>query len=1054
MRWRCGVIEFRVLGPVELVLADRVVPGVRPQQRAVLAALVVDVGRVVPVGALVDRVWGETPPQQAHRILQTHLSRIRRLLGQGNDGGETVQLARHAGGYRLLADPDRVDLYRFRRLLQQDRARPMADGERIALLREALDLWRGEPLGGVPGDWAARTRQAWRQLYLDATVAWADVQLRMGGAAAVIGPLAELVADSPLAEPLAGALIRALYTVGRPADALDLYATVRHRLADQLGADPSAELQRLQQAILRGEPAPPAIQTAPVPSPRVPAQLPTAVRGFTGRANHLAELDELLSTNDGKCTAMRIAAVSGGAGVGKTALALHWAHRVADRFPDGQVYLDLQGYDPSGLPLASAEALGRLLTAVGLDRRQLPPGEQERSALWRTTLASRSTLVVLDNAVGAQQVRPLLPASPGSLTIVTSRNRLSGLVAVDGAHPVVLGLMSEADATALLVDILGATRAVAESDAVRALARLCGYLPLALRLAAAWLLTRPYTIAEYVRELTTAGPLTTLQVRADARASVVAAFDLSYDILPPAGQRLFRRLGLVPGADWTCPVAAALVDTTEPEAAALVNVLVDSHLVEEYAPRRYRMHDLLRRYAQDRALADESPHDRREATGRVLAWYVEITTEADAVLYPSRPRPGSSMSPAQAETRLAAEQHNIHAALQQAYVGEAWTYVWRLALAISRFYQAHNDWTTWQSTHDLAVTAARRAGDAVAEAQVLNRLAECFLDREQHTEAAALFERALALHRANDGSAGEADALRALADIHRESGHLDDAERAYNLALSSALRSRDMRIESEIRRGLGAVYRETGQLDASVRCYESALEIADQLGDRHRAAVIRRSLGITHRDAGRLTDAQRCFEHALSDLQTVGDRMWQAYTLVSLSDVLTRRHDHEQAVDVSTRARTMARQLLDRPTEAWAQLGLATALRGYGDLTAARTELHDGLNRFSDLGDRRLEASSHYQLGLVDRDDGNYPAARSALHRALDLFQQLGIVISIASTHYQLGLLERDDGDRAAAGTALHAALDLFKHLDVANYVAKAEDALETLRTGDDLTQG
>jgi len=1039
------MIEFRVLGPVEVVLADQVVPGWRPQQRAVLAALVVDVGRVVPVGVLVDRVWGSAPPRHADRILQSHLSRIRRTLDRGNDPAETVRLVRHAGGYRLLTEPDRVDLYRFRRLLQQDRAQQQVDDDRIASLRQALDLWRGEPLGGVPGDWAARTRQAWQQLRLDATVLWADLQLQVGGAAAVIDPLAELLADHPLAEPLAGVLIRALYAVGRPADALDLYATVRRRLADQLGTDPSAELQRLQQAILRGELVPPTAQTVAVHSMPVPAQLPTAVPDFTGRADQLAELDELMSTGDGNRAATRIAAVAGGAGVGKTALALHWAHRVAGRFPDGQVYLDLQGYDPNAQPLKSAEALGRLLTAVGLDRRQLPPGEQERSALWRTVLASRSVLVVLDNAVGAQQVRPLLPASPLSLTIVTSRNRLAGLVAVDGAHPIVLGPMSEVDATTLLTDVLGKARATADPDAVRALARLCGYLPLALRLAAAWLLTRPYTIAEYVRELVAAGPLTTLQVRADARASVVAAFDLSYNILPPAGQRLFRRLGLVSGADWTCPVAAVLNDTDEPETAALVGTLVDTHLVEEYAPRRYRMHDLLRQYAHDRAQTDEAAHDRREAIRRVLAWYLQIAREADEVLYPRRPRPGTSMSSSHAAAVLLAEQHNIHAAIHQAYVGEEWTFAWQLTLAISRSHQAHNDWATWQSTHELAATAASRAGDAVAEAHVLNRLAECFLDREQLTEAATLFERALALHRANDECAGEADALRALGDIHRELGHLDEAERTYNLALSSALRGQDMRVESHIRRGLGAIYRETGQLDASVRYFEHALAIASQLGDRHWAAVIRRSLGITHRDAGRLTDAQQCFEQAFSDLQAVGDRMWQAYTLVSLSDVLTRQQDHEGAVEVSTRARTMARELLDRPTEAWAQLGLATALRGGGDLTAARTALQDGLDRFNDLGDRRLEASSFYQLGLVHRADRDFAAGRTALNRALDLFRQLGIVISIASTHLQIGLLEHDDGDSVAAHDAMHSALDLFKQLDVPHYIAKAEDALEAL---------
>ncbi|HET6211999.1 MAG TPA: BTAD domain-containing putative transcriptional regulator, partial [Micromonosporaceae bacterium] len=489
-------MDFRLLGSVEVLASGQPVEVGPPQRCTVLAALAVDAGRPVTVETLIDRVWGDQPSHRVRRGLQAHVTRIRRLLEHAGAGEETpTRLVRRAGGYALDVDPDRVDLHRFRRLLDQARHRACADVERVTLLRDALGLWRGEPLGGLAGQWAVRTRQGWRQQHLDAVLAWARAELAVGNPAAVIGALTDLVGEHPLLEPLIAVLMRALYAAGHSAQALDLSTVTRQRLVQELGAEPGSELRQVQHGILRDDldrhdmPPPPAVPA--VAASVAPAQLPQDVPGFAGRQAALAQLDALLPAAGEPANTVVISAVSGTAGVGKTALAVYWAHQVRRRFPDGQLYVNLRGFDPSGSVMEPVEAVRGFLDALGVAPQRIPAGIDAQTALYRSLLAERRMLLVLDNACDAAQVRPLLPGAAGCLVLVTSRNRMSGLVATDGAHPLSLDLLTAAEARQLLARRLGADRIANEPRAVEEIIERCARLPLALTVVAARAATHP-----------------------------------------------------------------------------------------------------------------------------------------------------------------------------------------------------------------------------------------------------------------------------------------------------------------------------------------------------------------------------------------------------------------------------------------------------------------------------------------------------------------------------------------------------------------------------------
>ena len=730
-------MRVRLLGPVDVMAGSEILPVSGLRRKAVLATLALHVGQVVGTGRLVDAVWGETAPG-ALNTLQSHVSYLRTVLGK-------AAIVARPPGYLLDLGDDGTDVLLAERLLRQgvqsaDPARAVAD------LREALALWRGRPLADLAG-LAWLEQQAGRLDLLREQIrhALSDARLAAGEHRQLVPELEQAVADHPLDEQVHAQLMTALYRSGRQADALAVYQRLRSTLAEELGLAPSPALRELETAILRqdasldasaagGEaslrPAAPPASGVPVP-----AQLPPPVAAFAGRDAELARLDAIGDGQADEASAVTIAVITGTAGVGKTALAVTWAHRVAARFPGGQLYVDLRGFDPAGPALDPGQALRGFLEALAVPPERIPDGLDDQVALYRSLLAGQRVLVLLDNARDAAQVRPLLPGSPGCLAVVTSRNHLTGLIAGHGAHPLGLDLLTPEGARELLARRVGADRASREPGAVDEIIAGCARLPLALTIAAARAATSPgFPLAVFAADLREAGHALDSLDGDDAATDIRAVFSWSYRALSPDTARMFRLLGLHPGPDMTVSAAASLAGIAPDRARALLAELTRGHLLSEHRPGRYAFHDLLRAYATEQALDHDDDDARRAAVGRLLDHWLHTACAAAALLDPffapepqDPPLPGAVVgAPATAEEALrwfTAEQATLLAAVSLA----AWSglpgHAWRLAWALSTFLLRRGCWDDYARACQTSLDAARRAGDAAGEAHALLLLA-------------------------------------------------------------------------------------------------------------------------------------------------------------------------------------------------------------------------------------------------------------------------------------------------------------------------------------------
>ncbi|MFG1951158.1 BTAD domain-containing putative transcriptional regulator [Micromonospora sp. NPDC048830] len=617
-----AVLRWKVLGPVEAYAGGRQLYLQRPRQRAVLAYLLLNANRVVPTGQVIDALWGESPPSSARAQVQACVSHLRRALPYDTSDVLITQ----AGGYRIVVTDGELDHAEFAERVK--RARAAAAGGKPAdaadLLRSALALWRGVPLGGASGAFVVDAAAALQEQRLAAYEELVDIELALGRYTELIPELSLLVTENPLRERLSSQFVLALAGAGQPVQALQFYDTVKLRLADELGLEPGPHLAAAHLGVLRQEVpvSKLSLEAAANSSPRkpaqvvvaqvTPAQLPPAPVWFVGREQHLARLDQvLLKAEQGARTVV----LSGTAGVGKSALALQWAHRSVDRFPDGQLYLDLRGR-ADGRELSPSSALGMLLRSLGVPAAHVPTSCQEAANLYRSMLAGRRVLVVLDDAVSVDQVRPLLPGCITSGVVITSRDHLVGLVARDGVQPVPVDLFSPAESRALLVRALGQGRVNGESEAVDRLAAACAHLPLALRIAAAKLAGQPQCpIANRVAELRGGDALSVLAVENDKESWLEGVFDLSYGSLSTAAQRLFRLLGHMPGDWFTVEAATALTDGTPMETIPLLNQLAAAHLIHERSPGLFTVHRLFRQYARRRLVECEGHGLRRLGAG-------------------------------------------------------------------------------------------------------------------------------------------------------------------------------------------------------------------------------------------------------------------------------------------------------------------------------------------------------------------------------------------------------------------------------------------------------
>jgi DNA-binding SARP family transcriptional activator len=909
-------MDFGLLGPLLVRDGLRRVAISAPRQRVLLAALLFSAGRVVSLDSLAETLWEGQPPAGARGALHTAVQRLRASLGPA--GGSLIET--QPPGYLITVPDGALDVRRFSVLAARGHAAAETGNwvQAAGLLREALGLWRGEPLADVPSP-LLRDREvpAIEDQRLRALAARTDADLHLGRHAEMVAELRQLVAAHPLQEQFHAQLMLSLYRSGRPADALAAYQEVRRVLADELGLDPGQELQLLHQRILAadgglrhpadGRPPSPAPAAAPAsppaPAPRdpapgavVPRQLPAGTRHFAGRDAALQKLTTLADEAAGASHTTVISVIDGTAGIGKTTLAVHFAHQVAGRFPDGQLYVNLRGFDPAGPPVTPAEAIRMFLDALALPSARVPPDLEAQSALYRSLLAGQRMLILLDNARDVDQVRPLLPASPGCLVIVTSRRQLTSLVAVEGAFPLTLDVLADSEAQELLARRLGPDRVAADPAAAEELARLCARLPLALSIAAARSASQPgLTLTALSAELRdTRGLLDALDAGHTA-TNVRSVLSWSYQQLEPATARLFRLLGLHPGPDVSAAAAASLAALPLPGARRGLDELTRANLLAEHAPGRFSAHDLLRAYAAELARAADSEAERHAATARMLDHYLHTGYEAAMKLHPARTpaalaplQPGVVPEPigdaAQALEWFESERRVMMAAAQRAADAGLDTHAWQIVWAMNRFLDARGRFHDEVAMERIALAAAQRLGDQQAAAGARSRLGYATGRLGHYEEAYTELEQAARTYTEIGDHAGQGWVHNGTAILlslqGRQAEALGHAEQCLTCYTAAGHRN-GQALALNI---MGWMHAELGHPEEALGYSQQALELFRELGSQDGMAHALDALGYAHQQAGQYGDATACYQEAISLHHATGSRWGAAETLEHLGN--------------------------------------------------------------------------------------------------------------------------------------------------------------------------
>ncbi|WP_326563718.1 AfsR/SARP family transcriptional regulator [Micromonospora peucetia] len=901
-------MRWSVLGPVQVAVRDRVLPIGRPQQRAVLALLLLDADRLVSVDHLVAALWADDPPASARTQVQVGVCRIRTAL---RAEGAADLLVTQGSGYRLAVHGSALDLTEFEMAVEKARIEEAAGrpDEAARLLRSGLTLWRGPALSGAAGAFVATAAAGLDERRLAAHERLAAVELGLGRFAEVAQTLRPLVTDHPLRETLVAGYLLALAGGGQQAAALRLFEATRIRLVEELGVEPGPELAAAHLRVLRGTPlalpaAPAVVTSPPAPAPvgPPPAQLPADPAWFTGRTAALRELDALLPadpTGAGTAQAVVISAIAGTAGVGKTTLAVHWARRVAAHYPDGQLYVNLRGFDLDGRAVTPGEALRGFLDALHVPPQRVPTDVAGQAALLRTLLANRRVLMLLDNARDDAQVRPLLPGAPGSLVVVTSRNRLTGLVVSDGAHPVTVDLLSPQESRDLLTRRLGPVRAAVEAAAVDEVVRCCAGLPLALAIVAARAVHhREMPLAGLAAELRHTRPdrLAALET-GDPATDVRAVFSWSYRVLDAASARLFRLLGLHPGSDVARPAVASLAGLPQAQVEPLLTGLVRAHLLTEWSPGRYAMHDLLRCYASELCQRVEPDAERGAARRRMLDHYLHATYAADHLLDPYRlarpaalpqPEPGVTVGDrpdhAWATDWFAAERHVLLAAVEQAAGTGLDQHAWMLAAALTTYLDRSGHWLELAAAHRTALAAARRCDDLSGQATAHRGLAITCTWLGDHPAARGHYKRVLELYREIGDDTGQAHTHLGVSWVLARQGRHRAALEETRRALCLYWATGDQVGQAKALNNLGWLHARVGEHGPALRCCRSALRLHERTGDRHGAALTWDSLGYVHHGRGEHAQAADCYRRALALHRELGDRYDEAEVLDNLGD--------------------------------------------------------------------------------------------------------------------------------------------------------------------------
>ncbi|SEG88985.1 DNA-binding transcriptional activator of the SARP family [Nonomuraea solani] len=1041
---------FGILGSVQALSGNRParLPG---KQRSVLGVLLLYPNTPVSLERLIDCLW-EEPPASAVSNIHSYVTRLRRTV--------VPHLVTQDHGYLLTLERTQLDLLVFEDTLS--RARGHADAGDLDAAsdayRDALSLWRGRPAEDALLTSSVAPRVALlEELALSARSDWTDVRLRLGLHEELIGELRALAEAHSLNEGVWRQLILALHRSGRRAEALEMFGQVRTLLASELGVEPGTELQRLRAAILGDDAvlARPERETVRL----VPRQLPPAVGRLIGRRAELKHLDEL--------SAARVILVVGGAGVGKTTLAVHWAHRVAERFPDGQLFLDLRGFDQAQ-PMSTAEALPRLIQGLGRPAEDIPVELEVQIGLYRSILAGQRVLVVLDNAAEPDQIRSLIPPETGSRILVTSRDRLSGLVALESAGRITLDVLDPDAAVDLLADTMGPDRIRGEPHAAARLAELCARLPLALRVAGARAASGPHrTLAQYVAELGDHDLLSHLEVEGDRRTAVRGAVGRSYEALAPAARRLFRLAGLVPNTGITVAGAVALAGHPPGDTAGLLEDLARVHLMTA-EPDRYTCHDLLVAYAAERTEAEDSPAERETAVDRYLDFYLRTIVAAGEhvdvrVVGPAPDGPVTEVTPlsfgtaADASSWLDQEWDTIAAMIARAAERGPHPMAWRLADALRdvmswkrpiaeclrvaelglKAARAEQDglgqgamlmsigYVRWRTADlDAAIDAyrqalpfLRRAGWRAGESAVLRASGVALAQAGTPEQAVNRFRRALAIDRELGNRAGETSSLGNLAALYLDLGRLRDAEERHRQALDAAVEIGKRRLEAVVRTNLGVVQREMGRLGDAFDTLSGSLSLGREIGSPYVEAMALESLGGVHLDAGRHESALQALSEAISVARSVENHDTEVRALIGLARAKIRSGAAGDADDHLAAAAAVTEHTGHRPNQVDLLLARSELASSRG-LHAEALAHADGARRLAGDGFPLALGKTHSAVAAAYLGLGDPAACQEHCEEALRIFRRTGQRLAQARALITLGHALQSTGNEGAARSA------------------------------------
>jgi DNA-binding SARP family transcriptional activator/Tfp pilus assembly protein PilF len=1035
------VVEFRVLGPIEFWAAEKQFDFRSAKERHLLAILLLAGGRPVPVDVLIDRLWGETPPAEVRQSLQADIHRLRRMF-RAAGVSDRARIATKSGAYALEVDPDCVDLFRCQSLREQARAiRESGDIQAAAtLLREALSLWRSDPLTGLKGEWFDHMRTSLDGSYRVMAQELVEVEFAAGNHAEVVGFLVELIDRYPLDQTFVGQLMLAYYRCGRQADAIDLYFDAMHRLREETGTDPEPRLRALHRNIQRHDPslAPP--RPAFFGGPPGPDRLPAPAAAFTGRARDLAELAAGGASQGG------IVAIEGMPGVGKTALAVKLAHELAEHFPDARLHLHLHAHDPQRPPQNPAAALSELLRAVGVAPRDIPRELTERVQLWHRVMEGRRALILLDDAADSSQVRPLLPGNPDCQVIITARRHLTG---IDRIRHYRLPVLPDEDAATLFLRIAASDTALPPAE-VSEVVRLCGGLPLVLGQAATRLRDKQVSSIETLIE-NLRRPYEDI---ADLPDPVLSrAFDLSCRCLPLNQRRIFRRMGLSPASELTAPAVAVLADIPVADAEQSLSDFVNHYLLEEIALGRYQMHDLIRQHARMRAMREDSPSDRRRAVSRTLDYYLGRAYLADRMLYPHHEHTDVTIIDQMVEIDgfndeeaamdwLRDERKNLFHLVQYASNYKWNSHVIDFARTVARYFDSVALWEEAEVIQRLALKVAlrldlpqavartrlnlsvilwrmgqvdepltettlvrdiaRRTQNPILEAAALDQIGLVKWSCSNYREALAYFAEAHDIYRENGYSHGAAESLNHVGMMLAQTGRLQEALHSFEDALEIYESIGDKRGVATTLSNLANTYLQLGSHQDAYKYFRRSQDIYHTLPGRRNQAILKNNLGDVERYRGNLNSALKYYREALAEYGATGDRINESNALNNVGITFYRMDRYNEALIHHKRALSIADQIGNTSEKIRAHLGIADIEVSMGRYPAAAEKCETALRLGRTIGDPQLEAQALTSIAHVTTLTRGHDAARIYWRQAYNLFYQMGITPEIEAARLHL----------------------------------------------------